>query len=180
MEITQPTNWIVGEESSSWDTAGSAVSVFCLWCKGDHTCLRHWAFAMRCDFLLHISLQVLTFVKLAKKRWFWKLENKLIGGPCTLLYNPCWHFLVKLLTAVFAPVSLMIWYWNTPYPIFTFCSGHTCVIQARHHTTGAANGGFLYRKQTLKTWLRAELGMEPSSCRMYHSLLGLRYKMIMN
>lgn len=60
---------------------------------------------MRYDFLLHIPLQVLTFVKLAKKRWFWKLGNKLIGGPCTLLYNPCWHFLVKLLRVVFAPVS---------------------------------------------------------------------------
>jgi len=61
--------------------------------------------SMRCDFPLHIPLQVLTFVKLAKRRWFWKLGNKLIGGPCTLLYSPCWHFLVKLLTVVFAPVS---------------------------------------------------------------------------
>lgn len=137
---------------------------------------------MRCDLLLHILLQVLTFVKLAKRRWFWKLGNKLIGGPCTLLYNPCWHFLVKLFIVVFAPISsddlirmASVEISHSHLLQRSYIHHHTRVIQAIHHTTGAANVIFIWETNT-KTWLRPKLGIEFSDWRMYNSPLFLRYK----
>lgn len=138
--------------------------------------------SMRCDFLHCIPLQVLTFVKLAKRRWFWKLGNKLIGGPCTLLCSPCWRFLVKLLTVVFAPISSDYLIRMASVEISHLPLAGIIHTSSRvRDTFAAANDDVIFMWETsTKTWLRLRLGIESSNWRVYNSPLVLRYAIIRN
>lgn len=93
-------------------------------------------------------------------------------------YNPCWHFLVKLLTVVVSPILSddLIRVASRETSHSCLWRDHTRVLQIVGHTT--ASVVFIWETST-KIWLTPELGIRVQQLKDVE-LLGLRCEMRMN